>query len=166
HPELLERDLLARRLADAFHLQAERDIAERCAPREQLGEVLEHDAAIEPMSGDELAADANLAGAGSKKARNDVKQRRLAAAGRADDAEEFRRLDAEADTLDPRYPAGGRVVGERDVGHLDVRHRRYPCRPVIDGMPPAGQTAVSPGSNPMSIGRHDSKARGFVCGRY
>src|SRR5436853_1023667 len=85
--ELLQRDRLALRLADALHLEAEGHVAERRAPGEQLGEILEHHAPIEAMAGHRLAADADLAGAWRQKPSDDVEQRRLPAAGRPDDAE-------------------------------------------------------------------------------
>ncbi len=67
--ELCERDLLALGLAHAFHLEPEGDVAERGAPGEQLGEVLEHDAAVEPVAGDRLAADADLAARSGRESR-------------------------------------------------------------------------------------------------
>jgi hypothetical protein len=124
--ELLVRDLLALGLAHAFHLQAEGHVAERRAPWEQLGKILEHHAAIEAVTGDRFAADADLTGAGEEKARDDIEQRRLTAAGRADDAEEFRCLDVEAHVRDPRDLARGRIVDQRDVGHFDMGHLRLP----------------------------------------
>ena len=50
----------------ALHFQPERDIAERGAPREQLGEILEHHAAVHAVAGDRLAADADFAEAGAR----------------------------------------------------------------------------------------------------
>src|SRR5262249_58980702 len=46
----------------------------------------------------------------------------LAAAARADDAQELRRFDAEAHVGNARHAAGRRVVNERDVAQLDVGH--------------------------------------------
>src|SRR5262245_48310659 len=124
--ELGERDLLALGLADALHLQPEGDVAERGAPGKQLGEILEHHAAIEAVAGHRLAADADLARGRGEEARDDVEQGRLAAARRADDAEELGGRDVEAHALDAGHAAGGRVVGERDVCDLDMRHRLLP----------------------------------------
>ena len=118
------RDLLALGLSHALHLQAEGHVSERGAPWKQLGEILEHDAAVHAVAGDGLAADADLAGGGREKAGDDVEQRRLAAARRADQAEELRGLDVEADVLHAGDPAGGRVVDQRDVADLDMGHRR------------------------------------------
>src|SRR4029077_1984649 len=97
--ELPARELLTLGLANAFHLETEGDVSQRRAPWEQLGEVLEHHAAVEPMAGDGPAANADLAVGGGEKAGDDVEQARLAAAGRADN-KKFRRLDAEAHVLD------------------------------------------------------------------
>src|SRR4029077_16065901 len=66
--ELRERDRLALGLAAPLHLKPESDVAERGAPREQLGEILEHHAAVEAVAGHRLAADAGLARARAKKA--------------------------------------------------------------------------------------------------
>src|SRR5262249_16692195 len=124
--ELLERNLLALAPADSLHFQAEGDVAERGAPREQLGKVLEHHAAVETMAGHRLAADADLAGAGSEEAGDDVEQRRLAAARRPDDADELGGLDRETHPRDAGHAAARRVVGEAHVADLDMRHRRAP----------------------------------------
>ena len=63
--ELPARDLLALGLGDPFHLQPERHVAERGAPGKQLGEILEHDAAVHAVAGDRRAADADFAAARS-----------------------------------------------------------------------------------------------------
>src|SRR3984893_18393617 len=118
--KLPARELLTLGLANAFHLETEGDVSQRRAPWEQLGEVLEHHAAVEPMAGDGPTANADLAAGGGEKARDDIEQARLAAAGRADNTEKFRRLDAEAYVLDRGDPAGGRVVDERDVCSFDM----------------------------------------------
>ena len=89
-PQLFARDPLALILRHAFHFETERDVAKRGAPREQLSEILEYDAAIHTMAVDLLAADADFAGRRRQKAGDDVKQRGLAAAGWPDDADEFR----------------------------------------------------------------------------
>ena len=81
--QLLARDLLAFLLGYALHLQAEGDVAERGAPGKQLGEILEHDAAVHAVPGDRLAADADLAGGRRQEAGDDVEQRGFAAAGRS-----------------------------------------------------------------------------------
>ena len=52
---------LALGLADALHLEPEGDVAERGAPRKELGEILEHDAAVHAVAGHRLAADADFA---------------------------------------------------------------------------------------------------------
>ena len=127
-PQLPERDLLAFSLADPLHLQAEGHVAERRAPRKELGEVLEHHAAVEAVAGDDLAADADLARGGAEKARDDVEQGRLAAARGAHDAKEFGSLDIDADAVDAGDLTRRRVVGERDVGDFDVGHHHDPGR--------------------------------------
>src|SRR5262249_868452 len=107
----------------ALHLQAERHVGERGAPREQLGEILEHDAAVHAVPAHRLAADADLAAARRNETGDDVEQRRLAAAAWTDDADELRLLDVEARALHALHPPGRRVVDERDVANLDMGHQ-------------------------------------------
>src|SRR5262249_6959189 len=78
--ELRERDLLALGLADPPHLEPEGHVSERGAPREQLGKVLEHHAAVGAVTADRFAADADFARGGGEKAGDDIEQRRLPAA--------------------------------------------------------------------------------------
>src|SRR5256885_4476255 len=139
--ELFERDRLALGLAHPFHLEPEGHVAERGAPREQLGKVLEYDAAVEAVAADRLAGDADLAGGRGEKAGDHVEQRRLAAARRADEAKEFRSLDVEADAGDGRNLAGRGVVDERNVADFDMGHDLRAA--VIDGMLVCRQTRRS-----------------------
>ena len=138
--EVLERDPLALVLPDPLHLQPEAHVPERGAPREQLGEVLEHDAPIGTVTADSFAADADFAGGRGEKTGDHVEQRRLTAARWTDDAQEFRGLDVEAYPGDARDLPGGCIVNDRDVADFDVRHRRDLRAAVIDGMPIRGQT--------------------------
>ena len=73
-------DLFALLLWHAFHLKAESDVTERCTPREKLGEVLKHDAAVHSVAVNFLAADADLTRNWRQEAGDDVEQRGLAAA--------------------------------------------------------------------------------------
>src|SRR5215467_9400038 len=142
--ELRERNLFALGLADPSHLEPEGHVAERGAPREQLGEVLKHHAAVGAVTADRFAADADLARGGGEKAGDDVEQRRLTAARGPDDAKELRGLDVEADAGDARDLPGGRVVDERDVADFDMGPELRAA--VINGMRVCGQTrAVRPG---------------------
>src|SRR5262245_6367110 len=75
--QLLERDLLALGLADAFHLEPEGNVAKRGAPGKELREILEHDAAVGALAADGLAADADLAAGRREKSRDDIEQRSL-----------------------------------------------------------------------------------------
>ena len=123
-PELLQRDLLALLPGHALHLQPEGDVAQRGAPGEQLGEILEHDPPVEPLARNHLPVDADLAAGGRKEAGDDVEQGGLAAAAGADQAQELGRLDRKARRGDAGDAAGRGVVGKRDVANLDVRHGR------------------------------------------
>src|SRR5262249_29255824 len=78
----------------------------------------------------------------SQKARNDVEQGGLAAAGRAHNAEELRSFDGKAHPLDPGHSAGGSVIDERNAGKLDMRHDL--CRSLINVMRFPGQRAAGP----------------------
>src|SRR5712671_4644130 len=123
--QLLERDLLALGLADAFHLEPEGDVAKRGAPGKELRKVLEHNAAVGALAADGLTADADLAAGRRQKSRDDVKERGLAAARGTQQAEELRLLHLEADAVDAGHAPRRCVVDERDVADFDVRHR---CR--------------------------------------
>ena len=70
--ELFEGDGLALGLGHAFHFKPEGHIAERGAPRKQLGEILKHHTAVHAMAFDRRAGDADFAGGRSEKAGNDM----------------------------------------------------------------------------------------------
>ena len=125
--QLFARDFLAFLLGNALHFQPERDVAERGAPRKQLGEILEHHAAVHAVAGHRLAADADLARGRRQESGDHVEQRGFAAAGRADDAEKLGSVDIEADVLDPRHFAAGRVVDQRHVANFDRGHGLSRC---------------------------------------
>ena len=63
-------------------------------PGEQ-GIFLEHDAAVDPGTGDRPAVDQQRPGAGPQEAAEQIQQRAFAAAGRADDADELALADIE-----------------------------------------------------------------------
>src|SRR5215813_1439745 len=88
--QLLARDFLSFILWHAFHLEAERDIAECGTPREKLGKILEYDAAVHSMTIHFFTTDADFSNCRSKKPCDNVEKRGLAAAGRANDTYEFR----------------------------------------------------------------------------
>src|SRR3977135_282248 len=87
--QLLERDLLALGLADAFHLEPEGDVAKRGAPGKELRKVLEHNAAVGALAADGLTADADFSAGRHEKSRDDVEQRGLATARGSQEAEEL-----------------------------------------------------------------------------
>ena len=70
--QLLARDFLPFILWHAFHLEAERDIAERGTPREKLRKILEYDATVHSMTVDLLATNADFAGRRRNKPRDDI----------------------------------------------------------------------------------------------
>src|SRR5687767_4327342 len=127
--KLLPRDLVALFLRDALHLQTEGDIAERGAPREQLGEVLENDAAVGAVAVDRLAADLDFAVGRLEEAGQNVEQSGLAAAARPHQTKEFRALKAEAGAIDRVHRARRCVVDQRNVANLDIGHCHSRMRP-------------------------------------
>ena len=76
--QLLERDLLALGLADAFHLEPEGDVAKRGAPGKELRKVLEHNAAVGALATDGLTADADFSAGGHPSAAQCLGDRGLA----------------------------------------------------------------------------------------
>src|SRR5262249_15635966 len=110
--QLLVCNSLAFVLWHAFHFKAESDVTECCAPGEKLGKILKDDASIHAMAFHLLADNADLALCRCQEPGNDVDQRGLAAAGRSDDADEFRSADIETDLLDARDFAAGRIVDQ------------------------------------------------------
>src|SRR6185295_19312472 len=67
----------------------------------------------------------DLAAGRREKTRDQVEQCGLAAARRADDAEELGLLNVEARALNARDASAGRVIGERNVPDLDMGHWRF-----------------------------------------
>src|SRR5262249_27975313 len=73
--------------------------------------------------GDEPAAEQDLARARTQQARDALEQRRLAAARRADDADELAGRDRERDVLDGMHRLLAAAVGLRDPPDLEqLRH--------------------------------------------
>src|SRR6516162_754939 len=130
-PELFERNHLALRLGYAFHFEPKGHIAERGAPGKELREILEHDTTIHAVALDRRAGDPDFARGRSKEAGDDVQKRRLAAPARADDAEKFGCLDAEADAVNGLHHSAWRLIGERNVARLDMGHRRFSPPPAL-----------------------------------
>ena len=95
---LLEEGLGARGalvlVADAGELEAEVDVLARRQPREER-RVLEHDAALGPGRVDDLAVERDASRVGALEPGDEVEQRRLAAARRAEQADELPFVDGE-----------------------------------------------------------------------
>src|SRR5439155_16576198 len=105
------------------HLQPELHVALRGPPREELGEILEDDAAVEPMAGDDAAADADLAARRREEAGDQVQQRGLAAAAAPDETEELGGAGVHRHLARRRHrPRRARVL-VADLGDLDVAHQ-------------------------------------------
>ncbi len=134
-PNVLERGLDARLpLAGrrAGHLQRKRDVALDRHVREQRValEHRAHRARFGRAAGEVLAVEQDAARVGKVEARDHPQQRRLAAAGRTEQREEFAGLDREADVVD------GREVAEtpRDTLYVEQRHRRVTPSVETDGI--------------------------------
>src|SRR2546428_641711 len=114
----------------AFHPEAELDVALGRPPGGELGEVLEDDAAVEPLAGHRLAADSHLAARRAQESGEDVEQRRLAAAAPPHHADELGGAHAERDVLQRRHRASAGVVHVADLPELEVRDGRAHVRAV------------------------------------
>src|SRR5262245_59757547 len=74
------------------------------------------------MAVDLLAVDPDFARYRRQEAGDDIEQRRLAAAGWPDDADELGSADIQSDFLDARHFAPRRVVDQRNVANFDGDH--------------------------------------------
>ena len=109
---------LGRRHAARF--QRQRDVAGRGAPRQQrLAVVLKHDRDLAARLQHRLAVEIHLAAGRLIEPGGQPQRRGLAAAGGADDAEEFAGPHAKAQILDDGLAA----EFERDIGKRDLRLR-------------------------------------------
>src|SRR5262249_58139055 len=89
------------------------------------GEVLEHNATIEAAAGHRLAADQHLALRRLEESRDDVEERRLAAAASPHHAQELGLRHRDGDVAERRHCSLGRLVLEREMAQLDEAHRSY-----------------------------------------
>ena len=120
-------------LADALELEVEGDVVDRRQPRHQ-GRLLEHHAAVRARPLHLLAVDQRPPGSRLLEAGDDVEQGRLAAAGRAEQADEIIGLDVEIDVVQRQQVAAAPLVGKHldDVAKLDRRHQpALPCTVVV-----------------------------------
>src|SRR6266508_3254229 len=124
--------LLARK-SHAF--QSVENIAAHRLPRKQR-EMLEHDAAIWPRRADRLALDQNPAGLRGEKAADEVEQRRLAAAGGAEQRDEFTPTHVERHVLEREHRPPARwtvAMAHACDGDLRLRHGPQPLPAAFDG---------------------------------
>src|SRR5712692_6776652 len=143
------RGLRALRPRYALHLQPELDVALGRAPGEELGEVLEDDAAVEPPAGDRAAADADLALRRREEAGHDVEQRGLATPAPAHHAEELRLPEAEGHVAQGDDAALTRRVLVGDAPQLDMAHLR------------SGGATAAPPRHPPTVTVGDDAFTGF-----
>src|SRR5258706_15572942 len=107
------------RLADALHLHAELNVLADGEPGKEA-EFLENQDAVSAWSLNAFAVDQDLAGSLLVQASDQVQQRRFAAAGRTDYAEELSGLYLEIDVVEGEqaFAALGAVT-QADVGQAD-----------------------------------------------
>ena len=90
-------------------LEAELHVGDRRAPGQQQV-LLQHVAGFRRDAGEHRAVPPDLAGTRRKQPGEDIEQRRLPAAGGADDGDDLARLQLEADLADDRHGAPAVVV--------------------------------------------------------
>lgn len=117
-----------RALQGARSQQWKHDVLDHGFPRWQLVEFLKHHDAIRTGLGDLIARQTNLAFAGLNEPRYRFEQRRLAAAGRAEQNETVRRIDLETDLVRCSHNALWRAVFEADAANLQQGFLRLGAR--------------------------------------
>src|SRR5213080_1309884 len=120
-PEIARDDGAALGAAGALEAQPELHVARHGEPRKQHV-LLEHDAAVRTGSRDGTAVDQHLAGGRTEKAGDDVQQRRLAAAGGTEQADELVLGDVDIDVEQRRRLTAGRDERTRQPADVDL-HR-------------------------------------------
>jgi hypothetical protein len=103
----------------ALDFQAEGDVLFHRHPRKQRV-FLEHHAALRTGAGHQLAVGGDGAGRRQRKAGDGIQQRRLAAAGRTEQADELALRDVEVDVLQCYDIAFGGLEDLVDVTDLDM----------------------------------------------
>src|SRR3954453_23441861 len=103
--------------------QSEADVAFDRQPRKHAA-FLEHEDPAAVGRGDRLPGDRDRPPWGREESAGDVEQRRLAASGWADDAEEFAFFSAEGDVLKDFH----RAEAHRDIAELNLHSDAYPQR--------------------------------------
>ena len=113
------------RHADAPGPRADLHVSVDGHPRHQ-GRVLHHDGPVRPGAVDALPLEQDLALAGLKEARDQMEQGRLAAARRADQANEVALVDRQVDVSERVDDLRARPVPDIDLPRLEKRsgHRR------------------------------------------
>ena len=106
------------------------------------------------QAGDILALETHVTRGRLDLAENGVEQRGLAAAVRADDAEDLPGSDIEADAVDGL----DRAIGFPDVGDFEERAHRRASRSGSESRPPGSQTIITTIDRP-NIARYQSAAK-------
>ena len=146
-----------RRASPAMPLSSrpELDVVLHGAPGQQA-ELLEHHRPVGARAGDRLAVHPDIAGIRPDQAEQDIEEGALAAAGGADDRQEFAFADVDVEVLQRAHrPAVRRPEGEVDVATLNIRLHAIRPRP-------APLYPKQPGKL-SQIGRAGSAARQLRC---
>src|SRR5215470_1536406 len=116
------RALLALGARHALPLEAVKNVGAHRLPGKQR-EVLEHDAAVGPGASDRLAFDQDAAALDREESTDQIKQRRLAAAGGAEQRQELPCAHRKRDVIErEHWPAAWRPVGMLNLLDDDLRH--------------------------------------------
>ena len=114
-------DVPARLDRDAFEFEPKLDVVENRAPQQEP-ELLEDHRPVGARSGDRLATDAQIAGIRFDESEHHVEERGLAAAGGADDRQEFGLLDIDIEAVQRTHrSAVRRPESKIDVAAFDTR---------------------------------------------
>src|SRR5205085_6782578 len=120
--DVLGDDAIALRLGNALFLEPVADVPGDGSPREERV-ALEDDAAVGPGPRDRRAVQQDPAGARRQEAADEIEQRALAAAARADDGDEFLAGDREVYRLQRADRGRALAVAHRDTANVESIRR-------------------------------------------
>src|SRR4051794_36146866 len=125
--------------------------------------MLEDDAAIRTRRAHGGTLDENLAGFGGEEATNEIQQRRLAAAGRPQQRNEFAGTHIERDVLECEHrPPTGRSIEVAHACNDDLRLHHGPLPPPRPP-PSTPQASEIPRRGKASTGAHNPSLSSVVC---
>ena len=124
-------------------LHGQAHVLERAEPGEQRV-VLEDERRVAAHARHRRAVEHDRAGVGRRQARQQAQERRLAAAHRPDDRDEFAVIDVECHVPEHVTDAGGRRERLREAADFEKRHARPPTMPAagLRPCPSAGRVRI------------------------